>query len=212
MQSQAEQLMAFVNNILNVARVDDDQLELRLEKGDWASVLKQAIDSISLRAKVRGIALECKIPPDLPPVGIDRISITEVINNVVDNAIKYSGGSKTIDIEVHLKPDGMIETTVQDYGLGISASIMPNLFTKFYRDHRNRAQIGGTGLGLYLSKAIITAHGGNLWVRSTEGKGSVFGFTIPPYDSLSAEKKGAGNSEIVRSAHGWIKNHSLYRR
>src|ERR1019366_854776 len=103
-------------------------------------------------------------------------------------------------------------TTVQDFGLGISSSIMPNLFTKFYRDHRNRAQIGGTGLGLYLSKAIVTAHGGNLWVRSTEGKGSVFGFTLLPYEKLSQEIKSKDDEKIVRSAHGWIKNHSYYRK
>ena len=89
---------------------------------------------------------------------------------------------------------------------------MPNLFTKFYRDHRNRAQIGGTGLGLYLSKAIVTAHGGTMWVRSKEGEGSTFGFTLMPYDKLAAEHKEGPDQGITRSAHGWIKNHSLYRR
>lgn len=212
MRSQADQLMAFVNNILNVARVDDDQLELHLQEGDWPSILKDAITNLSLRAKVRGIALHCRIATDLPTVGIDRISIIEVINNIVDNAIKYSGESKVINIDTHRTQDGLVETTVQDFGLGISTSIMPNLFTKFYRDHRNRAQIGGTGLGLYLSKAIVTAHGGNLWVRSQEGQGSTFGFTLIPYTQLTEEAKQQGNSEIVRGAHGWIKNHSLYRR
>jgi two-component system sensor histidine kinase VicK len=88
---------------------------------------------------------------------------------------------------------------------------MANLFTKFYRDHRNRAQIGGTGLGLYLSKSIITAHGGNIWVKSKEGQGSTFGFTLLPYAKLTEGQK-SGNAELVRGAHGWIKNHSLYRR
>jgi len=212
MRSQAEQLMAFVNNILNVARVDDDQLQLSLESGDWPTVLKKAVADLSLRAKVRGITLHCRIAANLPAVGIDRLSIHEVINNLVDNAIKYSGGSRTIEIESKLNKEGLVETTVQDFGLGISSSIMPNLFTKFYRDHRNRAQIGGTGLGLYLSKAIVTAHGGSLWVRSKEGEGSVFGFTLLPYDQLTAELKKSGNQEITRSAHGWIKNHSMYRR
>jgi signal transduction histidine kinase len=106
----------------------------------------------------------------------------------------------------------MVETTIQDYGLGISTSVMPNLFSKFYRDHRNRAQIGGTGLGLYLCKAIVTAHGGQIWVRSKENEGSIFGFTLIPYAKLAEELKRTGNSEITRGAHGWIKNHSLYRR
>jgi signal transduction histidine kinase len=212
MRAQAEQLMAFVNNILNVARVDDDQLELKLQEEDWPTVLKAAIDTLGLRAKVRGITLRCHLATDLPPVGIDRLSIHEVINNLVDNAIKYSGTSKVIEIDAHMTPDGMVETTVRDFGLGIPTAIMSNLFTKFYRDHRNRAQIGGTGLGLYLSKAIIDAHGGTLWVRSKEGQGSTFGFTVVPYAQLAEELKQNGNQEIVRGAHGWIKNHSLYRR
>jgi signal transduction histidine kinase len=212
MQAQADQLMAFVNNILNVARVDDNQLELTLEPEDWSKVLQNAIDNLALRAKVRGITLNTKIAPDLPPVGTDSISIQEVINNLVDNAIKYSGTSKKIDIEAHKTSDGFIETTVQDYGLGVPTSVLPNLFTKFYRDHHNRSQIGGTGLGLYLSKAIVTAHGGNLWVRSKEGEGSTFGFTLQPYERLSSEAKASGDKDMVRGAHGWIKNHSLYRR
>jgi signal transduction histidine kinase len=211
MRVMSDQLTAFVNNILNVARVDDDQLELKLQSDDWSTVLKSAIELMSLRAKVRGIALKCQINLDLPPVGVDSLSIREVINNLIDNAIKYSGNSKTIEIKTYLNQEGMVETTIQDYGVGIPTSVVPNLFTKFYRDHRNRAQIGGTGLGLYLSKAIVTAHGGSLWVRSQEGKGSTFGFTLLPYDKL-AEAQKAGQQDITRSAHGWIKNHSLYRR
>jgi signal transduction histidine kinase len=212
MRAQAEQLTGFVNNILNVARVDDDQLELKLEEGNWPDILKKSINSLSLQAKVRGITLHCRIATDLPTVGVDRLSVQEVINNLVDNAIKYSGTSKVININTALTKDGMVETTVEDFGLGISSSIIPNLFTKFYRDHRNRAQIGGTGLGLYLSKAIINAHGGNLWVRSKEGQGSTFGFTLVPYAKMAEEMKHSGDKEIARSAHGWIKNHSLYRR
>jgi signal transduction histidine kinase len=212
MSASAQQLTAFVNNILNVARVDDDQLELRLKQEDWASVLQATVEAVSLRARVRGITIECSIAPDLPPVGIDRLSIAEVINNLVDNAIKYSADSKVIKVDAHLTTDGLVETTVQDFGVGIDTSIMPNLFSKFYRDHRNRAQIGGTGLGLYLSKAIISAHSGNLWVRSKVGAGSTFGFTVLPYASLAENAKKNGTDELVRGAHGWIKNHSLYRR
>lgn len=212
MRAQAELLMAFVNNILNVARVEDDQLELRLEESNWPAILKASIQTLSLQAKVRGIALHCRLATDLPAVGVDRLSIQEVINNLVDNAIKYSGTSRVINIETHLTQDGLVETTVQDFGLGISPSVLPNLFTKFYRDHRNRAQVGGTGLGLYLSKAIVDAHGGSLWVRSKEGEGSTFGFTLIPYAQLAEAQKKTGDQEITRAAHGWIKNHSLYRR
>ncbi|MEO7364329.1 MAG: ATP-binding protein [Candidatus Saccharimonadales bacterium] len=212
MSATAQQLMAFVNNILNVARVDDDQLQLKLQEETWGDILKTSLDTLSLRAGVRGITLEYSLQPDLPTVGVDRLSVYEVLNNLVDNAIKYSNGSKTIKINAHLTKENMVETTIQDFGGGMPPSILPNLFTKYYRDHRNRAQIGGTGLGLYLSKAIITAHGGNIWVTSKENEGTIFGFTLQPFAQLSQEVRDGQNQEIVRSAHGWIKNHSLYRR
>jgi signal transduction histidine kinase len=211
MNAAARQLTAFVSNILNVARAESDQLVLSLQKNDWKEVLENAVTNLSLLAEVRGITLECTVASDLPAVGVDRVSIYEVINNLVDNAIKYSGDGKKIVVQSQLK-DGMVETTVRDEGVGIPASIVPNLFTKFYRNFRNRSQIGGTGLGLYLCKAIVGAHGGNIWVQSKVGQGTTIGFTLMPYDKLAEELKNSDNKEIVRGAHGWIKNHSLYRR
>lgn len=212
MHAQAEQLTAFVNNILNVARIDNDQLELKLQSEDWPTVLKSAVDMISLRAKVRGITLKCRIHHGMPPVGIDSLSIREVLNNLIDNAIKYSGNSKLIEIETFLNQEGKIETQIRDHGLGVPASILPNLFTKFYRDHHNRAQIGGTGLGLYLSKAIVGAHGGDIWVKSQENDGSTFAFTILPYDQVADSQEAGGGEGLTRAASGWIKNHSLYKQ
>jgi len=212
MSATAQQLTAFVNNILNVARVDDDQLVLKLQEEQWGDVIRSAANNLALRAKVRGITLEYSVAPNLPTVGVDRVSIMEVINNLVDNAIKYSGQSKRIRISTSLNKEGLVETNVQDFGVGIPANIIPNLFTKFYRDHHNRAQIGGTGLGLYLSKAIVSAHGGNIMISSKLGEGSTFSFTLKPYAQLAEERKNSDDNEIVRGAHGWIKNHSLYRR
>ncbi len=211
MNAAARQLTSFVSNILNVARAESDQLVLSLQKNEWKNVVENATANLKLLAEVRGISLECQVAADLPPVGVDRVSIYEVMNNLVDNAIKYSGDSKKIVISSQMR-DGMVETTVQDWGVGIPESTMPNLFTKFYRNFRNRSQIGGTGLGLYLCKAIIAAHGGNIWVQSKVGQGTIIGFTLMPYDKLAEEQKNSDNKEIVRGAHGWIKNHSLYRR
>ncbi len=212
MNVAAQTLTSFVNNILNMARIDGNQLELQLHEENWSDVARSAVEALRLRAKVHGIELECSVPDGLPTVGIDRGSITEVISNLIDNAIKYSGEGKKIIITSRLTPAGEIETTIQDFGFGIPESVVPNLFTKFYRSHRSRGQVSGTGLGLYLSKAIVTAHGGNIWVRSAEGKGSTFGFTVVPYAKLADNQKTGENNDITRSAHGWIKNHSMYRQ
>lgn len=212
MNAAAKQLTAFVGNILNVARVESDQLTLSLQENNWSEVLNNAIGTLSLLAEVRGLKIDSQIAPDLPSVGVDRVSIYEVINNLVDNAVKYSPTGSTVTVRSQLNSEGLVETTIEDKGVGIPASTLPNLFTKFYRNFRNRGQVGGTGLGLYLCKAIISAHGGNIWVKSKEGEGTTVGFTLVPYAQLADSQKTGNNTEIVRGAHGWIKNHSLYRR
>lgn len=210
MDASAQQLAAFVDNILNVAKIEDNQLTLQLHEENWSDVLNTVVRDLSLRAGVRGITIKTDIAPDLPPVGVDRYSIYEVVANLLDNAIKYSKGTKEIYLTATLNKNGLVETSVKDFGLGIDASILPHIFDKFYRNHRNRAQIGGTGLGLYLSKAIVDAHGGQIWVSSKVDQGSTFSFTVVPFAKLEEAGKGT-KSTISRSAHGWIKNHALYR-
>lgn len=213
MQVAAGQLSAFVNNILNVARVENDQLVLELSEQKWPEVVQSAIDGLSLRAQIHKKTIEFSPPTELPTVGADSVSIYEVLSNILDNAIKYSGEAQNkIIVKTALTKDGLVETTVQDFGTGIPNNILPKLFQKFYRNHRTQSQVGGTGLGLYLSKAIIDAHGGQIWVKSKAGEGTTFGFTLLPYVMVTNKLKSSNNDGIVRGAHGWIKNHSLYRR
>ena len=213
MHVSAEDLTAFVGNILNVAKVEQNQLSLTLIEEDWKEVLTKIIDTMSLRAKVHKKEIQLHVASDLPTVGIDRVSISEVLVNLIDNAIKYSPpGKNLIKVESYLTKDGVIETIVQDYGVGVPASVMPHLFEKFSRNYRNQATISGTGLGLYLSKALVQAHSGNIWVRSQEGEGTIFGFTVLPYAKLAEANKSGDNKAITRNAHGWIKNHSLSRQ
>lgn len=211
MKATAQQLTGFIGNVLNVSRFENDELRMQLREEKWAPLLQSAVADVELRAKVRGIKFNLKIDDKLPTVGADSASIYEVVNNLLDNAIKYSKENGEIIIRSYLTSDGRVETTVQDFGVGVPDSAVGKLFGKFYRDYRNRSQVGGTGMGLYLCKAIVSAHGGNIWVRSKEGEGSTFGFTIIPYAKLEQDKKG-GTGGIVRTAHGWIKNHSMYRR
>ena len=212
MQVAAGQLSTFINNILNVSRVENDKLSLELSEQKWPDIIQGAINGISMRAKVHNKTIEFVAPNNLPTVGVDSVSIYEVLSNLLDNAIKYSGDNAgKIVVSTLLTKDGLVETKIQDFGVGISSNVLPKLFEKFYRNHRTQTSVGGTGLGLYLSKAIVNAHGGNVWVDSKEGQGSTFGFTVLPY-VMVANKLKPGNNGITRNAHGWIKNHSLYRR
>jgi signal transduction histidine kinase len=210
MSAAAQTLTAFVSNILNVARVDENQLTLSLAEANWNELLPSICKDLEIRAKVRGKQLQLNVMPNLPTVAVDKISIYEVLSNLIDNAIKYSDKADKVIVHARIASDGNVETIVQDFGLGIPESAVKNLFTKFYRSHRSRGAVSGSGLGLYLVKAIVNAHGGNVWVQSKEGEGSSFGFTLQPFKNLANGESGQGGLE--RQAHGWIKNHSMYRR
>lgn len=213
LRSAADQLTAFVGNILNAARIEGNQMSLHLVEGKWADLLQKAVSDMKLRADSAGKTINFEVAPDLPSVGIDSVTIYEVICNLLDNAIKYSGTSKEISVKSYLNQAGQVETLIVDKGVGIPTAVVPTLFEKFQRNHRNRAQITGTGLGLYLSKTIVSAHGGEIWIKSKEGEGTTVGFTVQPFAQLADEQKSSNNEDaMVRTAHGWIKNHSMYRR
>ncbi len=212
MSVSSRQLAGYVDNILSVSRIDRDGFEVQASEAKWQDVVLQASKDLIIRAEAHHRKLEVTIPKDLPTVAVDSTTILHVINNLVDNAIKYSPENGKIIVTSKVK-DNTVETTIQDFGIGIPANVVENLFTKFYRSHKSKQIVSGTGLGLYLCKAIVEAHGGNIWVRSTEGAGTTFGFTLPTYASVAQSAK-AGNTEdgIIRGSHGWIKNHALYRR
>ncbi|MDQ3094024.1 MAG: PAS domain-containing sensor histidine kinase [bacterium] len=212
LNAAAQQLTAFVSNILNMSRVEENQLTLSLREEDWQPLLESAISDLKLRAQVHGKTIELTIDPAIPKVAVDSISIREVLNNLIENAVKYGGQSNQILVRSGLSKDGQIETTVQDFGVGIPSSILPHLFEKFYRSHRSKGTASGTGLGLYLCHAIIKAHGGQIGAESYEGKGSTFRFTLLPYSAVASQADPNSQDGIIRGAHGWIKNHNIYKQ
>lgn len=213
-EASSQNVTTFVSNILNVARIDQNQFSLKLAEVNWQQLLNNTIENLKLRASVRKIEIVTNVDSNIPSVAADTTTITEVINNLVENAIKYTPKTTSgkIVISSKINQDGLVETTVQDFGVGIPVSVIPTLFARFSRNYRTRATVVGNGLGLYLCQSIVSAHKGSIWVRSEEGKGSVFGFTINPYSKLASITESNDNKEMSTTAHGWIKNHSLYRR
>lgn len=208
----SQNLSTLMSNVLNVVRADQNQLTLTLREEQWNTTLTQIVDGLRERATIRDKDLVLNISGNLPNVAVDKVSINEVITNLIDNAIKYSPAtSRTIWVDSVLDPDGTILTTVKDQGVGIPDSVVPNLFTKFHRNHRNQNSVAGTGLGLFLSKALVSAHHGNIWVKSKEGQGTTIGFTLLPYTQLADIIKDEDNG-LHKITHGWIKNHSMQRR
>jgi two-component system phosphate regulon sensor histidine kinase PhoR/two-component system sensor histidine kinase VicK len=212
LQVSSNRLSGYVNNILNVSRFDRRHLKLYPREDRVTDIVDTISDDMSLRAATMNRILSVSIPNNLPTIAADRNSLGEVIINLVDNAIKYSYEGGQIIVGAEAKGD-FVEVTVQDFGIGMPASVVGHLFTKFYRSHRSNKSISGSGLGLYISKAIVESHGGKIWTRSTEGQGSTFGFSVPIYSTVADKLKAGnnGNQGIIESSHGWIKNHSMYR-
>ena len=205
-------LSSYIDNILNTARYDRRHLKMNLSE-ETISVIYDAIsDDMKLRASSQNRLLNVSFPADLPTIAADRASIGEVIGNLIDNAIKYSNEGGLVNVTAKVSGD-FVELSVQDNGIGMPESVVSNLFQKFYRSHRSRETIAGTGIGLYISKAIVESHGGNISVRSEDGKGSIFTVSLPIYSTVADKLKAGDNSNkgLISEGNGWIKNHSMYR-
>lgn len=212
LQVSASRLSGYINNILNVAKFDRHHLSVHLAEDSVASIYGSIADDMQLRAATQQRSLSIAIPDNLPSVAADRFSISEVISNLIDNAIKYSFEGGAVSVSAEQKGD-FVEIAVSDNGVGMPPNVVKNLFHKFYRSHRSREAVSGTGIGLYICKAFVESHGGTISARSKENEGSTFSFTIPTYESVKDTllEDGQLNTPLVRQGRGWIKNHAMYR-
>lgn len=209
----ANRLSSYINNILNVAKFDRHHLQVHLYEDTVQNIYASIADDMQLRAKAQHRLLNVYIPADLPTVAADRGSISEVISNLIDNAIKYSFEGGLVEVRAELKGE-FVEVSVIDNGIGMPVNVVNNLFRKFYRSHRSREAVAGVGIGLYICKAFVESHGGSISVNSRENEGSTFSFTLPIYATVADKllEDGQLNQSLVRRGGGWIKNHSMYRR
>ncbi len=208
----ANRLSGYINNILNTSRFDRRHLRMHLSETSVASVYETIRDDMDLRSSAQNRLLSVSIPDGLPTIAADTASLGEVFANLIDNAIKYSNEGGSITVSALSKGD-TVEINVVDRGIGMPGSVVSNLFQKFYRSHRSRETVAGTGIGLYISKAIVESHGGNISVRSEDGHGSTFTISLPTYKIVAEKLKEENNKNdtIINKDGSWIKNHSMYR-
>lgn len=207
----ANRLSGYINNILNASKFDHQHMQFHLERESIKDIYRTIQDDMELRAKSQHRQLIINLPSDTPDVAADCSSLSEVLSNLIDNAIKYSHEDGSIIVAA--EPDGnFVKVSITDTGIGIPQSVIDNLFHKFYRSHRSRETVAGTGIGLYICRVIIESHGGTIGVTSHEGKGSTFTFTVPTYDSVAAtlQKDAGSNTSIITTNSNWIKNHEKY--
>lgn len=209
----ANRLSGYINNILNASRFDRRHLKVHLNEMSVASIYESIADDMSMRAVAQQRLLSVDIPATLPTVAADLNSMSEVFGNLIDNAIKYSNDGGAIEVTASAGSE-YVDISVTDYGIGMPANVIANLFHKFYRSHRSRETVAGTGIGLYISKAIAESNGGKISVRSVEGRGSTFTVSLPIYATVAAKLQASGGTNkdfIESSSSGWIKNHGAFR-
>jgi signal transduction histidine kinase len=167
----AERLESLTRDILDVTRIEGNRLDLNKEKFDISEVVASAIEDT--RRRVNDSNIKFEYAPRKIPVEADRMRISQVISNLINNAVKFTKQG-TVYISTDNK-DGQVVISVKDTGPGIDPEIMPRLFTKF----TSKSQTG-TGLGLFISKSIIEAHGGGIWAENNKDKkGATVAFRLP---------------------------------
>jgi PAS domain S-box-containing protein len=184
---ESERLSVIVNDLLLASRLDSGRLEAQIERCD-ARQLAEAVVATARTHLPETVTLELETPAKLPPVAADPDQLRQVLTNLVDNAVKYSpdGGPVTVKLEPQ---DGCIRFSVSDAGIGIPAPEQRRIFEKFYRaDPQMSRGIGGTGLGLYISRELVRRVDGRIWVESSAGRGSTFFVEIPLASAGSKRK------------------------
>lgn len=175
-----ERMISLINDLLDVTRIEEGRYLYKPAPADVADLVQSVINSSQEEIKRKNIKLEFQKPKkNLPKVKVDSEKIKIVIQNLLDNAVKYtfSGGKVTMSINYAKKE---IEFSIKDNGVGIPKDQQEKIFTKFFRGANVvRMETDGSGIGLFISKNIIEAHGGKIWFESEEGKGTTFYFILP---------------------------------
>lgn len=178
---EAERLARLVDDLQELSRVEAGAYPLAIQPVDIIALVDATIKRFSTQALGKGIDLLSECPTGLPRVLADADRITQVLTNLVGNALQYTptGGRVIVQAERH---GAEVHVVIKDNGVGIPPEHLPNLFTRFYRvdKSRSRASGGGSGIGLTIARHLVEAHGGRIWAESSgEGQGSTFNFTLP---------------------------------
>ncbi len=178
MKAQADRMASLIDDLLSLSRIEISEHVPPTEQTDLSLVARQAINLLAPMAKHANCEVHTSLLHNLIVIG-DSSQLSQVVHNLIENAIKYAGNGKAIEVGGSIE-NGMVVLSVRDHGPGIAAHHVPRLTERFYRvsvqDSRNR---GGTGLGLAISKHILNRHRGRLVVQSELGKGSTFSIHLP---------------------------------
>ncbi len=180
LQNETDRMIRMVNSLLQLSRIDSKELALNREQVEFTRFMNDIIDRFEMNLKPeQNITFVREIPEDTFYVWIDRDRMTQVLDNIISNAIKYSpnGGKITFKIEKRIR---QILVSITDEGIGIEYDQLDKIFNRFYRvDKARTRELGGTGLGLAITRELVEAHYGRIWANSKVGEGTTIYFTLP---------------------------------
>jgi histidine kinase len=188
---EADRLQRLVNDLQELSRVEAGAFELDRRPLALADLIRQTAARLRPQFEEKGVNLTLDVPADLPPVLADEDRISQVLLNLVGNALQYTPDGGTVSVSVEpggaLLPSSyrvsssQLVVTICDTGIGIPADHLPHLFTRFYRVDKSRSRAGGgSGIGLTIARHLVEAHGGRIWAASEgQGQGSRFSFSLP---------------------------------
>ncbi|MBI4787525.1 MAG: PAS domain-containing protein [Chloroflexi bacterium] len=175
-EEEADRLTEIIDNLLDMSQLEAGALRVEKEPIQLRTLIREVVDEMRMSTEAHWFVVD--LPAELPLVLADARRIRQVLHNLVENAIKYSKGGQ-ITVACQLEKEQVI-VGVADQGEGIPAQFLDQVFERFFQiDGASTRRVGGSGLGLSISRGIVEAHGGRIWAESKAGQGSVFRFTLP---------------------------------
>lgn len=176
---QSEILLSQVGSILDAAKLDSGQFTIHKQMGDFDKLLSERVEFFKPQAASKNIVLKAEIDPNIPHFEYDPIRLSQVINNLLSNSLKFTNSGGTITLRDSFTPDkSAVMVSVTDTGTGIPQDKQSQLFSRFSQVNGEKASMG-TGLGLYVVKGIVEAHKGTIRLESEVGHGTTISFIIP---------------------------------
>ncbi len=177
---EADRLNHLVDDLQELSRVEAGAYELHFAPLKLSSLKDTLTKRLGYRFKEKGIEFDCNLPQNLPVVQADEHRLIQVLTNLLTNALYYTPEGGKVSLQAHAKNNEIL-VSVKDNGIGIPPEHLDNIFTRFYRVDKSRSRhAGGSGIGLTITKHLVEAHGGKIWVESEgKDKGSTFFFTLP---------------------------------
>jgi len=180
-RNSTDRLVNLINDLLDVSRIESGRVELEPGLLYINKAINNVIEPMRLSAEEHELELRVRLTPGIPPAWADTDRVTQIMTNLLSNAMKYTKPGGQIEMTARQSVDRrFIEIEVSDTGLGMNEEEQKQLFNKFFRSSNPSVRsISGTGLGLAITKALVEMHGGQIWVRSVLSQGSTFGFSLP---------------------------------